>query len=250
VKPFSSREMLARVNAHLEIARVRKAILRKERAALVAIEASEAQRRRISRELHDELGQQLTALVLGLRSVRDAVGQDASVRSTLQRLQEMAGRVSQDMHHIALELRPGALDDRGLQTALSNYVEEWSKRNGVVADVQYVGLGSRRLPSHVETTIYRIVQEALTNVGTHAKATAVSVILQRQGEDVVAIVEDNGCGFDVTNPEGSGVQRRLGLMGMRERAALVGGNCDVESHGGGTTVLARIPVSLEEGRDA
>jgi signal transduction histidine kinase len=112
-----------------------------------------------------------------------------------------------------------------------------------------VGLGNRRLPSHAETTIYRIVQEALTNVGTHAKATSVSVILQRQGDDVLAIVEDNGCGFDITNLE-SRVNGRLGLLSMRERAALVGGNCDVESHVGGTTVFARIPVSLEEGRDA
>src|SRR4030095_1842011 len=120
VKPFSAREMLARIGAHLQLARVRKAVLRKERAALVAIEASEAQRRRISRELHDELGQQLTALVLGLRSVRDAVAQDAPVRSPLQRLQEMAAQVSQDMHHIALELRPGALDDKGLKTARSD----------------------------------------------------------------------------------------------------------------------------------
>jgi signal transduction histidine kinase len=249
VKPFSSREMLARVNAHLEMSRVRKATLRKERAALVAIEASEAQRRRISRELHDGLGQQLTALVLGLRTVRDAVSEDALVRSPLQRLQQMAAQVSRDMHHIALELRPGALDDKGLQTALSNYVEEWSKRNDVIADVQYVGLGNGRLPSHVETTIYRVVQEALTNVGAHAKATAVSVILQRHGDDVVAIVEDNGCGFDVTNAFGSGVQGRLGLLGMRERAALVGGTCDIESHVGGTTVIARIPVSLDESRD-
>jgi signal transduction histidine kinase/GAF domain-containing protein len=250
VKPFSSREMLARVNAHLEIARVRKAILRKERAALVAIEASEAQRRRISRELHDGLGQQLTALVLGLRSVRDAVAEDALVSGPLRRLQEMAARASRDMHHIALELRPGALEDQGLQTTLSNYVEEWSKRNDVGADVQYVGLGNRRLPSHVEKTIYRIVQEALTNVGTHAKATTVSVVLQRQGDDVMAIVEDNGCGFDVMNPEGARGRGRLGLLGMRERAALVGGTCDIESHAGGTTVFARIPVSLDEGRDA
>lgn len=116
--------------------------------------------------------------------------------------------------------------------------------------MQYVGLGNRRLPSHVENTIYRIVQEALTNVGAHAKATAVSVILQRRGDDVVAIVEDNGCGFDVTNPEGSRVQGRLGLLGMRERAALIGGNCNIESQLGGTTVFARIPVSLDEGRDA
>jgi|SoiMethySBSTD1v2_1073268.scaffolds.fasta_scaffold05852_12 signal transduction histidine kinase/GAF domain-containing protein len=249
VKPFSSREMLARVKAHLEIARMRKAILRKERAALVSIDASEAQRRRISRELHDELGQQLTAIVLGLRSMRDAVAKDGLVRSSLQRLEEMAVQASQDMHHIALELRPGALDDKGLQTALSNYVEEWSKRNDVGADVQYVGLGNRRLPSHVENTIYRIVQEALTNVGTHAKATAVSVIVQRQGDAVVAIVEDNGCGFDVTNTEGR-VNGRLGLLGMRERAALVGGNCDIESHEGGTTVLARVPIQLDEQRDA
>jgi signal transduction histidine kinase/GAF domain-containing protein len=250
VKPFSSREMLARVNAHLEISRVRKAVLRKERAALVAIEASEAQRRRISRELHDGLGQQLTALVLGLRRVRNAVAEDALVSSPLQRLQEMAVRASRDMHHIALELRPSALDDQGLQTTLASYVEQWSKRNGVGADVQYVGLGTRRLPPHVENTIYRIVQEALTNVGTHAKATAVSVILQRQGDDVVAIVEDNGCGFDVMNREDARGQGRLGLLGMRERAALVGGNCDVESHVGGTTVIARIPVALDEGRNA
>ena len=93
------------------------------------------------------------------------------------------------------------------------------------------------------------MQEALTNVGTHAKATAVSVIVQRQGDAVVAIVEDNGCGFDVTNTEGR-VNGRLGLLGMRERAALVGGNCDIESHEGGTTVLARVPIQLDEQRDA
>jgi signal transduction histidine kinase len=138
------------------------------------------------------------------------------------------------------------LDDKGLQTALRNYVEEWSKRNHVSADIQYAGLGEQRLPSHVETTIYRIVQEALANVGTHAKATAVGVVLQRQGDDVVAIVEDNGCGFDVTNPEGARAERRLGLLGMRERAALVGGMCDIESQPGGTTVFARIPISLDE----
>ena len=250
VKPFSSREMLARVGAHLEIARVRKGILQKERAALVAIEASEAQRHRLSRELHDGLGQELTALVLGLRSVRDAIGEQSPVYRQVQRLQAMAAQISRDMHHIALELRPGALDDQGLQTALSNYVDEWSRRHEVDIDFQHVGLGASRLPRHVETTIYRIVQEALTNVSKHAHATAVSVVLQRHSNDVVAIVEDNGCGFDVTNPARGLVRDgRLGLLGMQERAALVGGTCHVESEPGNTTVFTRIPLTLSERSD-
>ena len=245
VKPFSSRAMLARVGAHLEIARVRKAILRKERAALVSIAASEAQRRRISRELHDELGQKLTALGLRLKALKDTVREHPSVHADLQRLQLVVSEVSNDMHRIALELRPGALDDRGLQTALTNYIEDWSTRHNIGTDFQHVGLGRERLPSHVETTLYRIVQEALTNVGKHAQATTVSVILQRQASDIVAIVEDDGCGFDVTS-QGTGRDGRLGLLGMKERAALLGGACHVESQPGSTCVFARIPVTGEE----
>jgi signal transduction histidine kinase len=249
VKPFSSRAMLARVGAHLEIARVRKAILRKERAALVSIEASEAQRRRISRELHDELGQKLTALVLRLKAVQDRVRDRPAVQADLQRLQAMAGEVSNDMHRVALELRPGALDDRGLQTALTNYIEDWSTRHRIGTDFQHVGLGRERLPPHLETTVYRIVQEALTNVGKHAQATTVNVVLQRHGNDVVAIVEDNGCGFDVRS-HGTGRDGRLGLVGMKERAALLGGACHVESQPGSTCVFARIPIVRDESSHA
>ena len=223
------------------------ALSRRERAALAAIEASEAQRRRISRELHDEMGQELTALVLGLKAVGDAV-EEAAVRGPLRRLQTAAARMSRDMHRIALELRPGALDDQGLETALSNYVEEWSKRYDVGADFQSVGLGSERFPPHIETTIYRIVQEALTNVSKHAQATAVSVVLQRHPREVVTIVEDDGRGFDVAGVgAGTGLDKPIGLLGMRERAVLVGGTCHVESQPGGTSVFVRIPLTPGKG---
>ena len=223
------------------------AVSRRERSALAAIEASEAQRRRISRELHDELGQELTALVLGLKSVGEAVD-SAIVRARVHHLQTVATRMSQDMHRIALELRPGALDDQGLETALSNYVEEWSKRYEVGADFQSVGLGSERFPPHIETTIYRIVQEALTNVSKHAHATAVSVVLQRHPQEVVTIVEDDGRGFDATAVgHATALDRRIGLLGMKERAVLVGGTCQVESQPGGTSVFVRIPLSAGEG---
>ena len=226
-------------------------VSRRQRAALAAIEASEAQRRRISRELHDEMGQELTALVLGLKSLGDVVD-DAAVRGRLQRLQAVAERIGQEMHHVALELRPGALDDKGLETALSNYVEEWSKRYEVGADFQSVGLVTDRLLPHVETTIYRIVQEALTNVVKHAHATAVSVVLQRSPDEVVTIVEDNGRGFDPAGVEAAtGPSKSIGLLGMSERAVLVGGTCHVESHPGGTSVFVRIPLPVgEAGRRA
>ena len=224
------------------------AVFRRERAALAAIEASEAQRRRISRELHDEMGQELTALVLGLKSVGDSV-KDAAIRGRLHRLQAAAARMSRDMHRIALELRPGALDDQGLETALSNYVEEWSKRYAVGVDFQSVGLGAERFPPHIETTIYRIVQEALTNVSKHAHATAVSVVLQRKPQEVVTIVEDDGRGFDATGAGAvTGQAGAIGLLGMKERAVLVGGTCHIESQPGGTSVFVRIPLSAEEGR--
>ena len=235
-------EACAGVVARIEVA----SAFRRERAALAAIEASEVQRRRLSRELHDEMGQDLTGLVLGLKYVGDSV-EDPAVRGHVQRLQALAARMIRDMHRIALELRPGALDEHGLQTALSNYIEEWSKRFNVGADFQSVGFGAERLPPHIETTIYRIVQEALTNVGKHAQASAVNVVLQRDPHEVVTIVEDDGRGFDATNVGAApGLDRPIGLLGMKERAVLVGGTCHVESQPGGTSVFVRIPLLAGE----
>lgn len=223
--------------------------LRQEQAALAVIEAGEDERRRMSRALHDEVGQELAALVLGLKSVRDAVAdtEASPVRDRLQQLQGMAEEVGQDMHRIAVDLRPTALDDLGLHAGLSNYVEDWGKRYGIAGDFQSVGSESARLPAYIETTIYRIVQEALTNVSKHARAKTVSVILQRDAREIVTIVEDDGCGFDTTRmTQGAESTNRLGLLGMKERAALVGGSFDVESQPSGTTVFVRIPLPSAE----
>jgi signal transduction histidine kinase/GAF domain-containing protein len=249
VKPFSSREMLARVGAHLEIARVRKELVRKEYAARTAIEAGEEERRRISRELHDEIGQELTALVLGLRSARDASAADVWLDLRLEHLQGVAEEIGKNMHRIAVELRPPALDAVGLQAAVSNYADVWGKRHGIQVDFEGVGLGSGRLPPYIEATIYRIVQEALTNVSKHAGATTVNVVLQRDAGQIVTIVEDNGRGFDTAAaPRTHGSTAPLGILGMRERAALVGGSLTIESQPSGTTVFVRIPFPTADGR--
>ena len=242
VKPFSARELLARVGAHLELARVRMELIRTEHSARVTIEAGEEERRRISRELHDETGQELAALVLGLKSARSAVAEPTAIDERLQRLQGMAEDMGKNLHRIAVELRPAALDDLGLRAALSNYIDGWARRHDIAADFQSVGIDADRLPPYIEATVYRIIQEALTNVAKHARAQTVSVILQRDARQTIAIVEDDGCGFDSSKTSAMHSSSPLGLMGMRERAALVGGSVNLESHSGGTTVFLRIPI--------
>jgi PAS domain S-box-containing protein len=215
--------------------------------------AQEDERRRIARELHDQLGQHLTALGLGLKVARDGTPDPSPVRDRLQSLQALTDLLGREVHNLALELRPTALDDLGLHTALANYAESWSERSGVEVDFQSAGMDGDRLPAPVETTLYRVVQEALTNVLKHAAARRVSVVLQRSRSHASALVEDDGRGFDaesVTAPAGDG--GRLGLLGMRERVALVGGTLTVESAPGrGTTVIARVPLPADgrEGRD-
>jgi signal transduction histidine kinase len=139
-----------------------------------------------------------------------------------------------------LELRPTALDDLGLQAALVNYTEGWSERTGIELDFHSVGLDVNRLPPAIETAIYRVIQEALTNILKHATAQRVSVVLQRKIDFVSALVEDDGRGFDAEAVD----VNRLGILGMRERVALVGGTLVVESGlNQGTTVIARIPLT-------
>ena len=205
----------------------------------------EDERRRISRELHDQVGQQLTFLALGLKAVRDST--DAPDRGLLERLQKTAEEVGRELHDLALRLRPTALDDLGLRAALQSAVEEWSRRAGVEADFHSSGLEGERLPGEVETVLYRVALEALHNVLKHAHATRFNVILERRDHHAVAIVEDDGAGFDaeaaLSRPDGG----RLGLAGMRERLALVGGTLEVESTPGtGTTVFARAPLPAGE----
>ena len=211
------------------------------------VSAEENERRRISRELHDSLGQLVTGLLLGLK----ALEREAGRTSRIEDLGRLADRIAREMQHMAVQLRPPALDSLGLQVALQSHLEEWSERHGVEADFHGAGLDGDRLPPEVETTIYRVVQEGLTNVLKHAQASCVSLVLERRGGSVRAILEDDGKGFDVeatlASPEKA---KRLGLRGMRERVALLGGELEVESSpGSGTTVFVRLPDPAGAGRE-
>src|SRR5437016_6728428 len=210
---------------------------------LRVVTAQEEEQRRLSRELHDHMAQSLTALMLGLKSLGEHGISDTSAKR-LDELQHLANQLAQEVRTLATQLRPPALDDLGLHTALSNYVEEWSKRSRITSDFHCNGLINQRLPAIIETTVYRIVQEALTNVLKHAQAQTVSIIVEYRGNRVRAIVEDDGCGFEADAMMSVPVrERRLGLLGMQERAALVGGTLNIESRpGAGTTLLFQIPV--------
>lgn len=203
--------------------------------------AQEDERLRISRDLHDTVGQLMAGLSLAFKAVERSGDLPLPTAAKLAEAQQVANAIGKEVHALAVRLRPTALDDIGLEAALGQLVAEWSARAVVAADFQAVGLG--RLSREIETTVYRVVQEALTNAAKHARASQVSVTVTRSPGHVTAAVEDDGTGFD----PGAAPQERLGLVGMRERAALVGGEVEIESSvGGGTTVLVRIPVP--EGR--
>ena len=210
------------------------------------VRAQEDEQRRISRELHDQMGQSLAALLLGLTSLRDLVTEEPATR-LIQRLQDITNIMAGDMHNLIRELRPTALDDLGLQTALSNYIEEWSQRSAVAIDFHFNGMLNQRLESQLESAIYRIVQEALNNAIKHAAAQNISIILENRGDRILVIVEDDGVGFDVDALLKTPTKnRRFGLLGMQERVALVGGTLNIESTPGvGTTVLVHIDLSRD-----
>lgn len=244
---------LARANATLKEENVERLRAEESRKELLRrlVTAQEEERRRISRELHDQMGQQLAALMMGLKRLdADSYGRQSALH-TLRQLQSLTDQLSREVHSLAWGLRPPALDDLGLHTAIYNYVEEWAERSRVPVDFHSAGFGEGRLPFSHETALYRIAQEALTNIFKHSGADRVSFILERRGDHVLAVVEDNGKGFDVEallGPTARG--RRLGLLGMRERATLLGGTLNIESSpGAGTGVFVRIPLdeAHEEG---
>lgn len=220
--------------------------------------AEENERRRIARELHDQLGQHLAALSLGLDEARRMMsdGNGATERGALraamrlQTLQELASTMTDDARNLALELRPPELDDVGLASALETYVSRWAARTRIAADLEASGIDRTPVVADVGTAIYRIVQEALTNIVKHAAAEHVSVIVERTHAGIQLIVEDDGQGFDAdATMQRARAQARLGIAGMRERATLVGGTLTVESERGtGTTIYVTIPeeVALAE----
>jgi signal transduction histidine kinase len=212
-------------------------------------EAQETERGRISRELHDRLGQDMTALKLGLQLLRKQGPFAPPVQDIVARLEKLIEGLMRDMHRLAWELRPSALDDLGLELALQRFITEWSANASVDVDFHSEGLEKERLPLEFETTLYRVAQEALTNIARHAKAQRVSVLLDRRPAVVSLIIEDDGQGFQANTvlSAAPGLDK-LGIIGMEERVRLVGGSLEIESSpGSGTTVFARLPLSTENG---
>ncbi len=153
-------------------------------------------------------------------------------------------QLGQEVRILAVQLRPSALDDLGLLTTLENYVERWSAQALVAVDFQHIGLDTMQLPLAVETTLYRLVQEALTNVLKHAQASNVSIIIERRAAEVSLIVEDDGVGFDMAVAQRNhDSERGLGLIGMKERVGHLDGTFVIEAApDSGTTVFIRLPL--------
>jgi PAS domain S-box-containing protein len=209
------------------------------------LSAQEEERRRIARELHDEAGQLLTALLVGLRTLEDA-RELAQVKVQGQRLREITAQAIDEVGRLARGLHPTVLDDHGLGIALSRYAEEYTKTHNIAVNLTLHELDSGDLPSGVQITLYRILQEALTNVARHSGARAVNIRFARSSSTVGVTVIDDGCGFDAKAVAVS--SRRLGIQSMRERAAMLGGTVSFVPRRKGTKILVRIPVADRDSR--
>ncbi|KAA3661056.1 MAG: HAMP domain-containing protein [Chloroflexi bacterium] len=224
--------------AHAEIERAEREKLRKLLLEKV-ITAQEEERQRISRELHDETGSALTSLMVRLQMMSQQCPVPA-LKPQMNDLRQLLKRTLDDVHNLAVELRPSVLDDLGLEAALKRYVHDFCTHHHLDVDLVVVGLDQKRLPSPVETALYRIVQEGLTNAVRHAHAQTVSVLVERRNGRVRAFIEDDGTGFDLIQAKASG---RLGLYGMQERTELLGGHFVIESeYGNGTSILIEVPA--------
>ena len=203
------------------------------------VDAQEAERARLARELHDETGQALTSILLGLKSLEERV-ESADGGAAFAELRDLVVSTLHDVRRLAVELRPAVLDDFGLVPALERLRDSISEQGQIAVEVQS-DLDGQRLPAEIETALYRIVQESLTNVVKHADASRVTVWLRRPSDrNVELVIHDDGAGFDPNEVRDGG----LGLVGMRERVALLGGRMSVESsEGAGTMLTAEVPLA-------
>ena len=236
-----SEERLRRLNERLEQRVVeRTAEVRALFTRLVS--AQEEERRRIARDIHDQVGQQMTALRMNLDALRSQTGGHATLLEQTERTQRLAEELDQSIDFLTWQLRPAALEHLGLSAALQNLVTSWSERFAVPADFAVQGAEDMRLPRDVEANLYRIAQEALHNIAKHAEATRATVVLIQHGRQLALVIEDNGRGFDPASSAAGNASAGLGLVSMRERAVLVGGQLDIDSspeHG--TAIYVRIP---------
>ena len=223
----ASREQLQKLSRHL-------------------VEVQEIERHHVARELHDEAAQGLAALMVRLRLLERDLDCSPEIVAAVDEVKEMAGEVLESLHNLAVDLRPVSLDKLGLLPALRQYADQFQQKYHIGIQIEAVGMDGLRLPPELEISLYRIMQEALTNVASHAHATNVAIILERQEAHWLAIIEDNGIGFD---PADVAQSDRMGLFGMRERAESLGGRLTVESAtGGGTTLYVEVPFDAYSDR--
>lgn len=207
------------------------------------MQAFEAERLRLAHELHDQTGQSLTAIMLELKGIEHRL--DEAGRERLRRLSRQLEQMGKSLHRVAWELRPASIDELGLAVAIENYLSDWTQQTGIGADFHNRFRTLDEVGDEIRTTLYRVLQEALTNVAKHAQqATSVSIVIDSVNDILQLTIEDDGPGFDAEAPSaGRRDGRGLGLAGMRERLALIGGRLEIESSlGAGTTLFARIPL--------
>jgi signal transduction histidine kinase len=203
------------------------------------MQALEEERLHLARELHDESGQLLAALTVQLGMLDREKKNPDILGERIAELKSLANKIQDNLHNLAVNLRPASLDHLGLVKTLQQYFEEFSRHHGLKIEFEVVGMEDKRLPIEVETALFRIVQESLTNVVRHAQATSVDVLITQQQDRIVTIIEDDGIGFI---PVLSVDTDHLGLFGMRERIEMLGGALTIESSlGKGTTVKAEVP---------
>jgi PAS domain S-box-containing protein len=205
------------------------------------IEAQESERRSLSRELHDEAGQALASLRYGLQLLEREVNGGENVTERLAALRNTTDAIIEGLRRLAADLRPASLDHLGLEAALHQLSDAAGPKFGLAVHFKARGFAGERLPPEMETALYRVVQEAISNVVRHAHATRVDILAERLGDRVMVMVEDDGVGFDQKRGQRA---ENLGLVGMHERVHALSGMLTVESAvGAGTTVVAEVPIA-------
>jgi two-component system sensor histidine kinase NreB len=214
------------------------------------ITAQEEERRRIARDLHDHVGQQLTALHLHLAALGRCGPDDLVWQKRFEETQESLQQLDRDLDVFTWELRPAVIYDLGLAPALTDFVAGFAKNYGIRANFELLCMAAPRLVPETEINLYRIAQEALNNIHKHAKATSIDVFLQQRDKHIVLSIIDNGRGFDPRIADDGAHGSGLGLMGMRERASLIGGTVSIETGSHGTSVIVTVPAASSLADDA
>jgi signal transduction histidine kinase len=205
------------------------------------VDAQESERRHIARELHDEAGQALASLRIGLRLLEREIDEGGTAQAQVTELVHRTDAVIDGLHRLAADLRPASLDHLGLEAALRQFSKSAASKFGLAVHFKARGFTEERLPPHLETALYRVVQEAMTNVARHARSTRVDLLVERRDGDVMVMIEDDGVGFDPLQSKG---REHFGLLGMKERAEDLGGTLTVESAlGAGTTIVVEVPIA-------